>query len=90
MSWLGRLKNLNVPAPGTDGTDETPRKEVLAVVSVPPSSTSEKIHGRSVVHFQLPDHPANSWATLVGRPGESRAAIIDFLMRRWPGAEVRE
>ena len=44
---------------------------------------------RHVLHFRLPEHPANAWASLVGRPGESRDAVLVSLLQRWPDAEVR-
>ena len=44
---------------------------------------------RAVVHFRLPDHPANAFAALLGRPGESREAVLTSLLKRWPEAQVR-
>lgn len=89
MSWLARLKNLNVPAPGTDKTDRTPEKEVLSVLSVAPPANSEKLRGRPVVHFRLPDHPPGAWATVIGRPGETREELVADLRQRWPEVEVQ-
>lgn len=43
---------------------------------------------RPVVNFRLPDHPPNAWATAVGRPGETVAALVTDLRERWPDAEI--
>lgn len=48
-----------------------------------------EITKREVIHFRLPDHPPNGWATLVGRPGETRTDLMASLIQRWPTAEVR-
>lgn len=88
MSWLARLKNLNMPAAGTDRTDTTPENEVSSVLSVAPPAVSENLRGRPVVHFRLPEHPPGAWATVIGKPGQSRDALVADLRRRWPEVEV--
>jgi hypothetical protein len=45
-------------------------------------------NSRPVVHFRLPGHPSNAWATMVGRPGEHMAVVIDELRQRWPFVEL--
>ncbi|MGY3265206.1 hypothetical protein [Lysobacter sp. HA35] len=44
------------------------------------------LDARPVVHFRLPGHDANAWATYLGRPGESRDEVTVHLRERWPAA----
>jgi hypothetical protein len=44
---------------------------------------------RQVLHFRLPGHPVNAWATYIGRPGESREQVQASLVERWPVATIR-
>lgn len=43
---------------------------------------------RPVVMFRLPCHPAGTWATAIGRPGQTRQALEDGLRERWPDVEI--
>lgn len=89
MTWLARLKNQNVPDPGTDRTAKTPVHMVSSVSSVPTPANLKTFQARPVVQFRLAGHPSNAWATCVARPGESREACIAGLKARWPRVEVR-
>lgn len=44
---------------------------------------------RAVVGFRFPGYPANSWATCLGAPGETRAKVIGDIFAKWPDAEVQ-
>lgn len=43
-----------------------------------------------VVHFRPAGAAGNAWATMLGWPGESREALVEYLVERWPDAEVRQ
>lgn len=45
---------------------------------------------RPVLHFQLPDHSRNAWATYLGAPGQSVDQLRTSICERWPHAEIRQ
>lgn len=70
MTWLDRLKKLELPAPGTDKTDKTPSVRLLSVLSVAHTGAFEKSHatvGRlRVVEFRLTSDVSGRWHTALG------------------------
>lgn len=44
---------------------------------------------RAVVHFRRPSDPADAWATMIGRPGDSREGMVTELLARWTDVEVK-
>ncbi len=89
MSWLTRLKKLNVARGATDKTDETGTDGVLSVLSVVQRGKKKKHIDRLSIGFRLPDYPAGAWATVIGRSGDTRAEMVKDLLVRWPEAELQ-
>lgn len=70
MTWLDRLKKLELPAPSTDKTDKTPSHRLLSVLSVAYPSASEESqatgHRLRVVEFRLTSDAQGRWHTALG------------------------
>ena len=83
----GDRLQMRAPAPPPADLLERLRAHKPALLAALPDVDSVARH---VLHFTLPDHPANAWATYIGRPGDSRETVMASLLHRWPLAQVRE
>lgn len=88
MTWLDRLKKTEMPGRGTDKTDRTPKRPLLAVLAVTPPGTFEKSPGRAVVRFRFASDQPNAWATCLGTPGESAESVRADLRAKWPNIMI--
>lgn len=70
---------------------QRPPDELLAVLRASKAALLAALpdaDARPVVHFRLPGHPADAWATYLGLAGQSAEAVTVSLRERWPDAVV--
>ena len=80
MTWLERLKKLDLPGTGTDKTDRTPNKPLLSVLAVPNPRTFENARPVAarlrVVEFRLKVDEPGRWHTALGPDADDLIADL--------------
>lgn len=64
------------------------QEKAFAADTAKASGQSKHDVNRPVLHFRLPGYAPNTWATAIGRPGETVESLRADLADRWPGVEV--
>ena len=80
MTWLERLKKLDMRGAGTDKTDRTPNKPLLSVLAVAHPGTFEKSRGDGarlrIVEFRLKSDVPGRWHTALGPDADDLIADL--------------